>query len=175
MCRAAAPSLRASFLMPPPLLSPRARAAGTTDILVPDPRNPAAATALGALVCALRRTQRVAIARFVKRANSVPIIAVLVPSSAEDDARAAGAGAASGVRPLLFVNQVRLRVYYGCVLIQCERALPSDLRRTALHNGSPLISMHISFYSRAPVALLRGRARLSLRLARCKRGARAER
>jgi hypothetical protein len=57
-----------------------------------------------------RRTKRVAIARFVKRANAVPIIAVLVPG-VQGGASAAGASASAeaSVRPLLFVNKLPWR------------------------------------------------------------------
>lgn len=55
-----------------------------TDILVPEPGNGRAETALSALARAMRATGRVAIARLVKRQNSTPVLACLSPHCTDE-------------------------------------------------------------------------------------------
>lgn len=72
---------------------PRHFAIDGVDLIVPEPGNPVAATAISALVGALRETDRCIIARYVKRANSRPLLAMLTPYRMRPDEGAqAGAG-----------------------------------------------------------------------------------
>jgi ATP-dependent DNA helicase 2 subunit 2 len=58
---------------------PRHHYMTTVDCIVSLPSDESAAVALSALIHALAETNRVAIVRFVKRANSAPLLGVLTP------------------------------------------------------------------------------------------------
>ena len=58
---------------------PRAHYMGNAELLVPQPGDQAAATAVSALAHAMYETERYAIVRFVKRMNSTPHLGALLP------------------------------------------------------------------------------------------------
>ena len=58
---------------------PRNHFMSSVDVVVPEPDHAVASLGLSALVHALIRTRRVAIVRYVKRKNAVPVLGVLTP------------------------------------------------------------------------------------------------
>eukprot|EP01117_Protostelium_nocturnum_P014755 TRINITY_DN5645_c0_g1_i1.p1 TRINITY_DN5645_c0_g1~~TRINITY_DN5645_c0_g1_i1.p1 ORF type:complete len:726 (-),score=197.55 TRINITY_DN5645_c0_g1_i1:67-2244(-) len=58
---------------------PRSHFMGTTEMVIPLPADEVAQVALSSLIHALAETESVAIVRYVKRANSIPHLGVLIP------------------------------------------------------------------------------------------------
>lgn len=118
---------------------PREHFMGAVDCIAAQPDNEAAGAALSALIRALHDTHRVAIVRYVKRANGNPILGIMSPRVMDDPKSASGEAASSTTDfECLYLNQLPyfedFREYTFKTFAEDTRTAPSSSQLAAAEN-----------------------------------------